>query len=332
MNTTLARRGLTLIELVVVIAIVAVLAALLVPAVQKVREAANRSACQNNLKQIGLAMHQYHDHWNVLPPGYIFQPGAAPAPAPVGGSSPPQTFVIDRNRKKQLHKFHYVPDPEAPGWGWAAFLLPFIEQENLAASISFQLPVESPSSLTARTTLLSVYTCPTDPQPGVFMVLNDINAPLATAASNSYAACYGFGGDLNTQPDAGNGTFFRNSRIKLTDILDGTGNTLAVGERCGWLTQTPWAGVMSGGTTRTTAGAPVYTAMVEGAPPMVLARINHRLLNDPYSEPYDFFSAHGDVVNFVLVDGSVRALNTSTSLAVLQALATRADGEIVGDF
>jgi prepilin-type N-terminal cleavage/methylation domain-containing protein/prepilin-type processing-associated H-X9-DG protein len=318
------RKGFTLIELLVVIAIIAILIGLLLPAVQKVREAASRASCLNNLKQIGLALHLYHDTEGTFPPGYLYLPTAT-------GKQP--------SRPGTQRIIHWVPPPpvpppNGPGWGWAAYLLPYIEQGNLYRQIDLTLPVEGPTMLGPRSTLMKIYTCPSDLQTGLFTVKTDANKDLAVAATNSYAACYGAGGLINTQPDAGDGMFFRNSKTAFKTITDGTSLTLAIGERSALFAQTPWAGVMSAGTTRTTPGAPVYSSIVEWAPTMVLARISNKQLKDPYCEPYDFFSPHSGVVQFLFADGSVRPLSTSVSLPVLQALATCAGGEPIsgGDF
>ena len=320
-----ARRAFTLIELLVVIAILAVLLGLMLPAVQKARETANRLRCQNNLKQIGLALHLYADVHGSFPPGYVYQPLAAAAnPAPVPGTPKPQRF--DRSPPRPTGE---PPQPNSPGWGWAAFILEQLEQGNLARQINTSLPVEAVSNGTARTTLVSIYTCPSDVSTGVFTVLDEVNTALAPAATNSYAACFGAGGLLGTQPDISNGVFYRNSTTHFTDIMDGTSNTLAIGERAGLFAQGPWAGVITAGTIRTTPGAPVYSSIIEMAPAMVLARIGPHTLNSPYSEPFDFFSAHGSVVQFLFADGSVHALSISTDLLVLQGLATIAGGEAI---
>jgi prepilin-type processing-associated H-X9-DG protein len=216
----------------------------------------------------------------------------------------------------------------SPGWGWAALLLPFVEQDPLAKQINYALPVEHPSNWPARGTVLKIYTCPSDLSTGPFDVLVDLSTTVLTrAATNSYAACYGDVGPVLVDPGAG--MFYCNSQIRVKDITDGTTNTFAVGERAALFTQTPWAGAVSMGSARTMVNAPVYQSVIESAPCMPMARASgRRALNDPTSEPYDFFSPHRQVVNFVFADGSVHALSTATDPTVLLGLATIAGGEV----
>jgi prepilin-type N-terminal cleavage/methylation domain-containing protein/prepilin-type processing-associated H-X9-DG protein len=297
---SIASNGFTLIELLVVVAIIAILIGLLLPAVQKVREAANRIGCQNNLHQIGLSLHAYHDASGSFPPGYMW--------CPISPGDPSTT---------------------APGWGWAALVLPYLEQDGIRLRIDTSLNVEDPSHLSIRIIVLPDFVCPSDRQTGVFLILDQAEQPLAEAATNSYAACFGALVEINDDPDKGNGMFFRNSLVRMADILDGTSNTIAVGERAAALTQTPWAGAVSRGTTRVTAGASTSSTAIEGAPTQTLAHTGSHTLNDPASDPDDFFTPHGNVGMFLFADGSTRAIRTKIALELLQALSTCAGGEYV---
>jgi hypothetical protein len=299
----------------VVIAIIAVLIGLLLPAVQKVRAAALRIKCANNLKQIGLALHNYHDTKGQLPPAYAFI--APPAPP-----SPPGPL-----RAIDLPTGPIYVEPNWPGWGWATYLLGYLEQEALYQQIDFKQFADGPQVMNVRTTPLAAYTCPADLHVGRFTVLLGINKPVVDASTNSYAACFGSIGQMSSQPDQGDGIFYRNSKTRWDDVSDGLSNTIAVGERAAWFVQAPWIGVIPSGTVRTTPDAPVYRSSVFPASSMVMARIAKHQLNDPYSEPSDFFSPHTNVVQFVFADGSVHALRSDTDLTVLHALATRAGNE-----
>src|ERR1019366_7757997 len=195
-----SRRAFTLIELLVVIAIIAILIALLVPAVQKVRDSAARLQCSNNLKQIGLALHNYYDHAKAFPPAY-------------------QTNVAADNSDL------------GPGWGWGAFLLDDLEEGSVKQRIRFDLQISDPLNAAVRVTVLPVYVCPSEIQKGTFSVVDVTGAPICDVARGSYTAMNGV---LGVSSDAfdNNGAFLRNRTMHVADIIDGMSNTLFIGERC----------------------------------------------------------------------------------------------------
>jgi len=314
------RSGFTLIELLVVIGIIALLVGLLLPAVQRVREAAARIKCGNNLKQLGLALHLHHDANSNLPPAYVADPIVIPPPPssiqPDGiDLPPPGTFLI----------------PQWPGWGWGAFLLPYLEQDAIYRKIDFKMTLDGYGGWGLREIPLPIFTCPSDRHTGAFRVPTYVKRLELQAATNSYAACFGAGQwpPLGQYPERGNGAFILNRRYLFQEITDGLSNTLALGERGALFAQAPWAGVIGSGTLQTTPGAPVYRSTAFPSPAMVMARIGSKPLNDPFAEPYDFFSPHPGVAQFVFLDGSVHALSTGTPVEVLAALATRAGDEPV---
>ena len=327
-RTTLRRQAaFTLVEMLVVIAIMGLLLSLLLPAVNAARETARRTQCKNNLKQMGTALQVYHDTYNSLPSGYLFD-GAVTA-IPTTTLPEPITRASNSSRRYDAARPSDLLQPSRPGWGWATLMLPFVEQDVIRDKIDTMIPVEAPQNVELRSQPLQHLICPSDTHTGLFMVFSEQNTPLGRAHTNSYAANFGSYGLINTDPDNGSGLFQRNSGWRFRDIRDGQTMTFAIAERAAMFTRTPWAGVMTGGTCTTTPGAPVYSAVTELAPAMTLARIGNRSLNSPYSEPYDFFSPHHIVVNFVFADTSVRSIHVNVDLKVLHAIATRSTGEIV---
>ncbi len=310
------RRAFTLIELLVVIAIIAVLIALLLPAVQAAREAARRAQCLNNLKQIGLALHNYHDAVSAFPPGLISLPGSA------GNNM-------------------------GPGWGWASMLLPQFEQINIYNAINFNLGIEATANLTARLTKINTFICATDAYfQAQFTVVDDTTsnttpgAPICDVASSNYVGCVGSGDPSSLYPynptddppgrDNGNGLFFRNRSVRVQEILDGTSQTLAVGEKSQNLARATWTGAV------THAAVPITLLQAEdglspeGGDALVIAHTGE--LDGPNSRPAhadQFWSLHPGGANFLFADGSVRFIKEKRPLALFQSLATRAGGEVV---
>ena len=307
------RRAFTLIELLVVIAIIAILIGLLLPAVQKVREAAARMSCANNLKQIGLGLHNYHDANQVFPPGFT-------AIAGPGGDA-------------------------SPGWGWAFYILPYIEQGN-----TFRAQTDLNQSVAASPLLrqkITLYRCPSDIQYELFQVFGPGGVPLSgiLAAPSSYAAVVGgdetdvAAGDANGQF---HGCFFRNSKIKIADITDGTSHTALVAERACGISQGTWAGAIPGAVQRLGQKNPAYPAKpnLEFPPDQfVLLHCNWINANPNQTDDGgtdDPSSFHVGGANFVFGDGSVHFLRNISGgkssspppdRLASWAVGTRADGD-----
>jgi prepilin-type N-terminal cleavage/methylation domain-containing protein/prepilin-type processing-associated H-X9-DG protein len=302
-----SRRAFTLIELLVVIAIITILIGLLLPAVQKVREAASRAKCANNLKQIALGLHNYHDSMQHLPPGYV--------------------------------SLSATNDPNfscAPGWGWGAFLLPYIEQNNLysqlSTAINNNVPMTDPSVASAIAAPIPIFICSSDLVQGSFavrrlpsnpsypLIYSQTSPGTLLAGPSSYSACVGRDEDSDADGVFGSGVFYCNSRTRLTDITDGTSQTVMVGERAWGYANGVWSGAIPG------------AAMVFGNNNQCLSVISGGLPNSPaYASPMlvqshlhlitpttdsdggldDFSSFHTGGVNLAFADGSVHfILNT----------------------
>ncbi len=312
------RNAFTLIELLVVIAIIAILIGLLLPAVQKVREAAARSKCQNNLKQIGLGLHNYHDANGGFPAGFV-------------ASNP-----------------NAATNETQPGWGWSTYLLPYIEQNSLYSALNLTLPVENSTGSANATNVLNVvriYLCPSDsvgdtPIPVVNYL--DPSSTITAFGPSSYAACVGNDACDVFDMHPLNGVFYCNSQTRLTDITDGTSTTILVGERSRDQVEGIWAGVPTNAELRPgPRNQFLATATISPARGgMVL--VHGHLINavgDADGGLDDFSSNHTGGANLLYGDGSIRfhtsvpsdnpdGSYTADSL-LLQALTTRSGGEPV---
>jgi prepilin-type N-terminal cleavage/methylation domain-containing protein/prepilin-type processing-associated H-X9-DG protein len=317
----------TLVELLVVIAIIGVLIAIMLPAVQAARETARRLQCANNLKQIGLALHNYHDSHAAFPAGYLSVNGP-------GGPA----------------------DDKGPGWGWASAILPYMEQEGLHHQIRFDKDITDPLNATARATAISAFLCASDAGKPTFQVdsAGDSSSGNTTPVTGSdgrpvvvgHSNYVGIFGNPEITPDPGyllpdpdrdpthRGMFFRNSRVRIAEVMDGTSNTLFVGERSSNLAYAAWTGAVTGG--QVSPKTPdLNNYGPEGAPVLALghtgnaADVPPHTPNSPVNHVDDFWSVHPMGVNFLFVDGSVHKISDSISPPVWWALGTKAGGEVI---
>jgi prepilin-type N-terminal cleavage/methylation domain-containing protein len=295
------RQAFTLVELLVVIAIIGLLVALLLPAIQAAREAARRSQCKNNLKQIGLALHNYESARGAFPPGFVSRATATNGPG------------------------------LGPGWGWAAHILPYLEESNL--NIDLKREITDPLYDNIRVMPLSVFRCPTDAvEEPIVSVRNSAGTELTKVAFANYV---GVGGtfEVTVFPDTGTGLLFRNRPMRIREITDGMSHTIMVSERASRQSpQTTWVGAI------TDAEVPPKNPTYDAEGPPVLALTNTgtvadgRVPNNTLDHVEDSNSSHPQGVHTMFCDGSVQAINNDIDPNVWVALGTRAGGEPNGSY
>lgn len=303
MRTRIRRPAFTLVELLVVIAIIGILVALLLPAIQAAREAARRNQCQNNLKQMGLAVHMHHDSKHYFPMG--------------------------RNGTKQMSV------------SWAYLILPHLEERSVFDAFDETKEVYHPDNARAMRTPIEIYACPSRRRAGADRNFDNDDQPptvLAAATLGDYAGNAGF--DAGTDPDEGrvdltvSGPLITEYEMSERRITDGLSKTLAVGERHIPPIPTTVAANMEHyetGDTCFLAGDTLHT---------ILCGSEDGLANGPDDRPRDssgnedypderFGSSHPSVVQFVYLDGHVSALTTNIGVNVLKGLSTVGGDEVV---
>lgn len=301
----LRRRGFTLIELLVVIAIIAVLIALLLPAVQQAREAARRTQCKNNLKQMGLALHNYQSSTNVFPPSSTsgYAKGV----------------------------WNYAATPTIHLHSFASLILPYIDQATLYSSINYNVSALDPLNSSAADKVLPFYRCPSYSGKSF---TGDTQYTTGSLAGRQFAirnyVCMGartvFG--LSGSP-AADGVMFPGSKTSFADISDGSSNTIMIAE-----TREESAAVWIDGTSAAVAArwlgaAPTYTGTSNS--------INYKPyfgLPFPNSiiQQYGPSSQHVGGAQHLMGDGAVRFISENLDVTVYDALVTRNGGEVVGEF
>ncbi len=305
------RRAFTLIELLVVIAIIAVLIALLLPAVQQARESARRSQCKNNLKQLGLAMHNYHDNFTTFPPGQFNYFGLDLSPA--GGTARAC---------------------------WVQPLFPYVDQAPLSNQYSASVAVGTPGySFAGKETKLPGFMCPTDPAAG----------KIITAGATTPAASQGFHGNYvmcahdNVYPANGtnsgttlmNGMFFPLSKVALRDVIDGSSNTVMGSEII--ITNDTGSHDLRGRYYNTWEGNNLFSTLLP--PNTTTGDRSAYCIVGPFTP---CASAGGNVqyarslhtggAHALMGDGSVRFVSSNINTQTWNWLGTRGGNEVIGEF
>ncbi len=277
------RRAFTLVELLVVIAIIGILVGLLLPAIQAAREAARRCSCSNNLGQLGLAMHHYEFNREHLPAGVI------------NDSGPIQNQAVGQHIS------------------WMVNILPYIEQINIYRNIDQKIGAYAPENEEARIVRIVSFQCPSDSFMQGTKELDN------TSQESSYAGCYH---DVEAPIDRdNNGLLFLNSKLRYNEILDGSSNTILLGEKIALQNDLGW---MSG-TNATLRNTSAFTMPVR-------AKSRFRMEEDTPNPlaAGGFGSYHTGGGNFAFADGSIRFISESINVKLYQNLGNRNDGAMIG--
>ncbi|WP_261342936.1 DUF1559 domain-containing protein [Gimesia algae] len=313
MKRLTAKRGFTLIELLVVIAIIAILIALLLPAVQQAREAARRSTCKNNLKQIGLALHNYHETHRSFPQMHV----------------------------ENIRNTTYDPDTDSY-LAWSVMLLPFMDQSSLYNQINMNAPwranyTGTPPQLALVKTILPAFNCPSDPMEG-------LNTNIGSWGKSNYPAIYS---PCNIKPGATAGScyagpFNNHAVTRMRDFTDGVSNVIMVGERTteGVNAGGLWIGASnSSGTAGNYANWPYHTALVrtwQGATatpdPSTIYLINGINNNTGTKYEWSLSSSHTGGCHFVFGDGRVKFISENVNGDTLVYLAAINDKNVLGEY
>jgi len=350
-------RAFTLIELLVVIAVMGILISLLLPAVQSARESARRTQCSNNLKQLGVALHNYHDALKSFPAGYA-------AYATSDGSGPADVRI----------------DPltwdAGPGWGWGSMLLPYLEEGSLGGLLDTRKPIWDPVHAELVAEHLSVYLCPSatgesEPmvvrdEPGDPLLIDGREIRLGRShyvASHGQESCWGecgasvtgiiftdiytfdtttitINGDVSKVAD---GPFFRNSHTRMRNVTDGTSRTIFLGEHSSALSDKTWVGVVPGAFTH-----PRFVSPENGPDAAATLTLVHAgpsggeldITGLPIIHPVDFptyhvgqmYAEHPGGGMVAMGDGSVRFFTDDVDLMLWAELSSIGEGETIDGY
>lgn len=321
------RAGFSLVELLVVIAIIGILVGLTLPAVQAAREAARRTECTNNLRQLGLAQHHYHDALRVFPPAYVAETR------------------------------HPARDPETydgpQGWAWGTLLLPYLEGGSLYDQFHINLPCWEPSNAAPASVRLGVFLCPSASgnQSATFDVRNDAGAVLSRFSRANYVVSSGqeegWGDDrLESYAHIADGPQYRNSPTRIADVTDGLSSTVFIGEHSSLLSNKTWVGVVPGAVvcgnnpqrfpiTECDFAATlvnVHSGPAAGEIDPITGFAPIHPPNSPLCHVCQMYAEHPGGANIVLGDGSVRFVSETINQLTWAALSSRAEGDVVGEY